>query len=104
MRNALKEGRYAPIIQTGSAVYLAAVMEYLVAEVLEVSGHVARDHKRHRIIPRHITMAVRNDFELDKVFKHVTISEGGVVPLIHDVLLPKNARRQTESQKSSDNY
>ena len=47
-------------------VYLAAVMEYLAAEVLELARNAAKDNKNNRIIPRHILLAVRNDAELEK--------------------------------------
>jgi histone H2A len=70
-------------------VYLAAILEYLTAEILELSGNAASDNKKSRIIPRHILLAVRNDEELSRLFQHVTISQGGVLPNIHSVLLPK---------------
>ena len=72
----------------GAPVYLAAVIEYLSAEILELSGNAARDNKRVRIKTRDILLAVANDAELTKLFKDVTLS-GGVLPNIHAVLLPK---------------
>ena len=85
----LRKGRYAARVGGGAPVYLAAVMEYLSAEILELAGNAARDNKRTRIIPRHLQLAVRNDEELNKLLGGVTISQGGVLPNIHAVLLPK---------------
>jgi histone H2A len=88
----LRKGRYASRIGGGAPVYLAAVMEYLAAEILELAGNAARDNKRQRIVPRHVQLAVRNDEELNKLLDGVTIASGGVLPNIHSVLLPKQKK------------
>ncbi|MFS7964994.1 Histone H2A.1 [Helianthus anomalus] len=85
----LKKGRYAQRVGTGAPVYLAAVLEYLAAEVLELAGNAARDNKKNRIIPRHVLLAIRNDEELGKLLAGVTIAHGGVLPNINPILLPK---------------
>ena len=89
----MKLGRYASRIGAGAPVYLAAVLEYMAAEVLELAGNAARDNKKSRIVPRHITLAVRNDEELNKFLGGVTVAAGGVLPNIHSVLLPKKSKK-----------
>jgi histone H2A len=84
----LKQGGYAKRISGSAPVYMAAVLEYIVAEVLELAGNAAKDNKRLRIVPRHIQLAVRNDDELNQFFGNAVIAAGGVLPNIHPVLLP----------------
>jgi histone H2A len=87
----LRQGKYATRMGAGAPVYLAAVLEYLCAEILELAGNAARDNKKSRIVPRHITLAVKNDEELNKLLGGVTIAAGGVLPNIHAILLPKKS-------------
>ena len=94
----LRQGKYATRMGAGAPVYLAAVLEYLCAEILELAGNAARDNKKSRIIPRHITLAVKNDEELNKLLGNVTIASGGVLPNIHSVLLPKKTKTAQASQ------
>ncbi|XP_075704912.1 histone H2A type 1-like [Rhinoderma darwinii] len=94
----LRKGKYAERVGDGAPIYLAAVLEYLTTEILELAGNAARDNKKTRIIPRQLQLAVLNDEEeLNKVLGGVTIAQGGVLPNIQAVLLPK----KTESSKSA---
>lgn len=90
--NQLKAGKYAEMIRVGSAIYLAAVLEYLAAELCEVAMYQSWNDKKKRIIPRHIQLAVAGDSELRELFKDVIISRGGVVPFINDNFIPKRSR------------
>ena len=113
----LRRGNYSQRVGAGAPVYLAAVLEYLAAEILELAGNAARDNKKSRMcvsrprpatdaadpfchlcsIPRHLQLAIRNDEELNKLLGGVTISQGGVLPFINSELLPAKSGKSKKA-------
>jgi len=79
-----------------AAVYLAAVVEYLVLELLDLAGDVAKLVKKKTIKPRYIKLAVVEDEEFNKLLSSVTLPASGTRPNILKALLPKK-------KKSKDN-
>ncbi|XP_069749912.1 histone H2AX-like [Narcine bancroftii] len=65
----MKRSTHAERVGAGAPVYLVAVLEYLSAEILQLAGNAARDNKK-----------TRNDEELNKLLRGVTIAKGGVLP------------------------
>lgn len=72
--------------------YLAAGLEYLVAEVAELGCEAAIANRKMRITPRHLVLCLRQDEEFRKLLQNVTISQGGVLPFIQPLLLPQRSK------------
>ncbi|PWV16642.1 putative histone H2A [Trypanosoma cruzi] len=94
----LRRGQYARRIGASGAVYMAAVLEYLTAELLELSVKAASQQakKPKRLTPRTVTLAVRHDDDLGTLLKDVTLSRGGVMPSLNKAL----AKKHKSSKKS----
>lgn len=60
----------------------------------------------HRVTPRHIMMAIRNDEELDKMLEGIIIKQGGVLPNINPILVPRKTTKSkgTYNNTSSQEY
>eukprot|EP00471_Norrisiella_sphaerica_P011404 CAMPEP_0184496040 /NCGR_PEP_ID=MMETSP0113_2-20130426/32994_1 /TAXON_ID=91329 /ORGANISM="Norrisiella sphaerica, Strain BC52" /LENGTH=194 /DNA_ID=CAMNT_0026882519 /DNA_START=33 /DNA_END=617 /DNA_ORIENTATION=- len=90
----LKRGNYADRVSKSAAVMLAAVTEYLTAEVLELAGNAAAVARKTRIIPRHIFLGIKTDEELSKYMDEVIFHQGGVLP--QNVPPPKPKKKKAE--------
>jgi len=95
----LRRGQYARRVGASSAVYLAAVLEYLTAELLELTVKAAsqQKNKSKRLNPRTLTLAVRHDDDLGALLQNVTLSRGGVIPSVNKAL----AKKQKGSKKGT---
>ncbi|XP_015453767.1 histone H2A type 1-H-like [Pteropus alecto] len=94
----LRKGSYAERVGASASVYLAAVLEYLTGEILQLAGNAAREDRKTRIVPHHLQLAIRNSEELNKLLGRVTIAQGGVLPNIQAVLLPKKTESHHKVQ------
>ena len=65
----LKKGRYADRISKKSAIYLTAVLEYLVAEVIDIALVTLQQKKKARIEPGILLEAMRSDHEVATLFQ-----------------------------------
>jgi histone H2A len=94
----LRRGQYARRVGASAATYTAAVLEYLTAELLELTTKAAAGGKKKatRITPRALTLAVRHDEDLGALLQNVTLSRGGVLPAVSKAL-----QKQAKGAKKS---
>lgn len=81
-------------------VFMAGVLEYMTAEILELAGNSARDHKKKRITPRNIKLAIADDAEISQLLSNADVGGGGVFPFIHKALLPKKSKAKSAASSS----
>jgi histone H3/H4 len=94
-------------ISSLTSVYIAAVLEFITFEILDISVKNCKERKRNRITVRDMELAIRNDIELDILFKkyNITFLGGGVVPFIHNSFITTNSlavKNIKNQQKNSD--
>ncbi|KAG6426863.1 hypothetical protein SASPL_111098 [Salvia splendens] len=90
----LKKRNYSERVASRVPIFLAAVLQCMAAEVLEISGKEAKNEGKSRIKPRHIELAIRNDEDLSKLLGDVTIPGSGKKIHFHEALLPKSAGKK----------
>uniref|UniRef100_A0AC34QPY7 Histone H2A n=1 Tax=Panagrolaimus sp. JU765 TaxID=591449 RepID=A0AC34QPY7_9BILA len=82
--------------RVGASIYMASVLSYLTAELLEIAGNVAHQCKKNRISPRFVNVSIRGDQEMFHLLQKVTIREAGVIPHIHRALTLKKRSRNAD--------
>ena len=96
--------KYNKRIAETAPVYLAAVLEYITAEIVELGGNVTRDNRRSTMKIRDIYLAIENDTELTNMMKrlNVGITGGGKLPNIHyDILKKLEEEKKRKPKKKS---
>jgi len=104
LRRHLQKGRFAPRVGKGAPIYLAGVLEYLCAEILELAGNQAKEGKKKRIVPRHIMLAVRQDSDFERFLRDVSFPYSGVqVSIIQPELLRVRRSDKHKTKEKSRN-
>ena len=65
---------YAERVGKSASVFMACVLEYIAAEILEVASEVCLSQKKKTISPSHINLGMRSDFELAKLGANMIVS------------------------------
>ena len=89
LNSLIRKGRYSERMSSTAGAFMAGVLEYLTAEIIELAGNVAEQHKKKQIKPKHLNLGIRSDDELAKLMCEVTIAEGGMLPSINEFFLKK---------------
>ena len=84
---------YAERIGKSASVFMACVLEYVAAEILEVAGEVCLSHKKKTISPSHINLGMRSDFELAKLGANMIVSSSSTPQNINPFLNPKKGKK-----------
>ena len=100
MASYCKNGKYAERIGAGTPIYMSAVLEYLVFEILELAAAEAGKDKKLRITPTHIMNAIQNDPELRKLVNG-QFCNAGYAPRIKS-LAPRNGKKAKKVVDSDD--
>ena len=99
----MKLGRFADRIGGGAPVYLAATLQYITSELIELASNEAVNQKKQRITPRHVMLAIRNDLELNKLIgSKGDFANAGVVPNIAKALLPSGKKGKKSVEDDED--
>jgi histone H2A len=97
VRAGIKQNGDVSSVARNAPVFLAAVLEYLAAEILELSSRVCTANGKKKIGPYFIQMAIKQDPELCELLRDVDIASAGVMPHIHPVLLAPKKKSKVAS-------
>ncbi|XP_054106767.1 histone H2A-like 3 [Callithrix jacchus] len=78
VERSLREGRYARRLSTTTPVFLAGVLEYLMANILEQAGKEAENSGMMRITPEHVQRALQKNEQLRQILKLEDVTQSQV--------------------------
>nr|XP_056702966.1 histone H2A-beta, sperm-like [Euleptes europaea] len=71
----LRTGDYAERIGSGSSVYMAAVLQYLTYDIVDIAGNIAANDHRRRIAPRHLHETISCDADLQQLLGGIILQQ-----------------------------
>jgi histone H2A len=72
-RHIIEQSKHSRISAT-APVYLAGVLEYITADLLELSGNAARDNNKKTVTPVFMLLAIRHDEELSQLMTNISMT------------------------------
>lgn len=93
----LRESGAIDRIGMGAPVFLTAVLEYVVTEVISLAAESTTESKRKRIMPEDISHAIRSDPELHKLLEGFRIFTGDKfrpTELAHEITCKEDVERK----------
>ena len=90
-------------VSATAPVYIAAITEYFMAEVLELAGNLCKEHGNKRITPSDILHALRSDKEMNKATKGLSVLVGDRIRDSSDtIMLPADLKKKNEEKKKKE--
>jgi len=89
-------------IGAGAPVFISAIVEYMMAEIIELSMNQAQANKRQRITAPDIMTAIRNDAALHKAMHGLVIMAGEKQKRPSDFITTKYDAEQKELKRQQE--
>lgn len=89
-------------LAASASVYMAAILEYIAADILSPAGNYAQQVKLVRIKPRQIMLAIRNSENLDALFSYKDYIVGAGVPMRINPKVAKKAKFSKEEGEETE--
>lgn len=104
INKSIANSRHTSRVSAVASVYMAAALEYVLAEIIETTGanmEAAGTHKR--MTPRDVLVAIQNDPDLSRLLAgHRVLCGGPLRKVSQDLVLESDRKYKTERQSKSE--
>ena len=80
----LRQGKFATRVTKGTHVFLESVIGCPCVEILQLVGNIELKNKKSLMIPTRVTLAAKNDEQLNELLGSATIAAGVVLQNIYE--------------------